>query len=88
MFTDKITILIAQVKNGGYLVESNDLPELNIFVRDEANLKTAIPAAIKYLYKHNRNINVQVSMQGPALDIPRPDGRASSRRYVELRSAA
>ena len=67
------TIAITIDKAGtGFFVSSDDLPELNVFVRNAAGLTTAVPEAIKYLYRHNRNVEVMVFMEVPVLPTAQP----------------
>ncbi len=62
---------------GGYYIDSRDLPELNVFVNAFDKIVTAVPQAIKYLYKHNRGMEVRVLMECPVFSD-------SSEEYVEL----
>ena len=52
-------------EEAGFFISSKDLPELNMLVRDEKNLTSAIPAAVKYIYKANRGIDVKILMEVP-----------------------
>ncbi len=61
---EKIVVAIQPVDTG-YYVDSTDLPELNIFVKDATRLVDAISGAIRYLYKHNRGLDVRVFMEVP-----------------------
>ncbi len=84
---ERITVTIERVQ-GVFFVDSEDMPELNVFVAKEERLTTAIPEAIKYLYKHNHNKDVRVLMEVPIFG---GQGRSRKpRRMVEIeyRSAA
>ena len=52
--TEAIFVQIEQMDGDvGFFISSRDLPELNMLVREERNLPSAIPHAVKYIYKHN-----------------------------------
>ena len=64
----KETIIVTiQPVETGFFVDSQDLPQMNLFVREAAKLVEAIPEAIKYLYKHNRGMDVRVLLEVPLL---------------------
>jgi len=87
--TEKIAVFIEPLETGGFLVDSDDLPQLNIFVHEEGNLVTAVSQAIKYLYRHNRNMEVNVMMPVPDFGKPVQDvPRLETRRKVSLELAA
>lgn len=73
---ETIVLTIEQVA-GGYYIDSQDLPELNVFVKAIDKVVTAVPEAIKYLYRHNRGMDVRVFMEVPVF----PD---STQECVEL----
>ena len=72
---ETITITIERIDTGFY-VDSDDLPTLNLLVQEEVKLVVAIPEAVKYLYKHNRQLDVRVLMEIPIFDAP--DAAASA----------
>ena len=76
---EKITILIEKI-DSGYFVDSQDLKQLNLFVKMEIDLINAIPEAIKYLFKHNRGVDVRVLMEVPVFPVDSPN----SERIIEL----
>ena len=68
------TILVQIERLGGeagFFISSKDLPELNMLVREERNLTSAIPNAVKYIYKHNRGLDVRVLMEVPVFQDTR-----------------
>jgi len=75
----KVKIFICKHENG-FFVDSDDLPELNVFVENEHDLVNAIPQAIKYLFKHNENAEVRVLMEVPVFS----DDYSIPERIVEL----
>ena len=71
---ERESILITIDEAGaGFFVSSDDLPELNVFVQSADGLITAVPDAIKYLYRHNRNVEVMVLMDVPDLPTANPN---------------
>ena len=77
----RIMVTIQQVQ-GGFFVDSEDMPELNVFVAKEERLTMAVPEAIKYLYKHNHKKKVRVLMEVPIFE--RRDRSKKPRRMVEI----
>ena len=73
---EKIVLTIDKVPNG-YYIDSRDLTELNLFISSIDKILTAVPEAIKYLYKHNRGMDVRVLMEVPVFSV-------STEEYVEL----
>ena len=73
---EKIVLTIEQVPNGFY-IDSRDLTELNLFISSIDKILTAVPEAIKYLFKHNRGMDVRVLMEVPVFS-------GSTEEYVEL----
>ena len=76
---EKIVLTIEQVPSG-YYIDCRDLPELNLFISSFEKILTAVPEAIKYLYKHNRGMDVRVLMEVPVFS----DAAVKSEKYVEL----
>ena len=73
---EKVVLTIEQVPNGFY-IDSRDLTELNLFISSIDKILTAVPEAIKYLFKHNRGMDVRVLMEVPVFS-------GSTEEYVEL----
>ena len=69
---EKVVLTIEQVPDG-YYIDSRDLTELNLFISSIDKLLTAVPEAIKYLYKHNRGMDVRVLMEVPVFLTVLPD---------------
>lgn len=69
---ETILVQIEPLDGGeGFFISSKDLPELNMLVREERNLTSAIPNAVKYIYKHNRGLDVRVLMEVPVFQDTR-----------------
>ena len=70
--TETILVQIEQMdEEVGFFISSRDLPELNILVREERNLTSAIPNAVKYIYKRNRGLDVRILMEVPVFQDTR-----------------
>ena len=66
MKSETIIVQIERMgEQAGFFVNSKDLPELNMIVKEERNLAVAIPNAIKYIYKRNRELDVMILMEVP-----------------------
>lgn len=78
---ERITVTIERVQ-GGFFVDSEDMPELNVFVAKEERLTMAVPEAIKYLYRHNHHKDVRVLMEVPI--FASQGGSQKPRRTVEI----
>ena len=57
--------------SGGFFVDSDDLPTLNLFVQDVRRLLSAIEHGVKYLYRHNRKMEVSVFFDRQHLEAER-----------------
>ena len=69
---EAILVQIEQMdEDVGFFISSKDLPELNILIKEERNLTSAIPNAVKYIYKHNRGLDVRVLMEVPVFQDTR-----------------
>ena len=69
---ETILVQIEPMDEGvGFFISSRDLPELNMLVREERNLTSAIPNAVKYIYKRNRGLDVRVLMEVPVFQDTR-----------------
>ena len=77
---ETITVTIAQM-GAGFFVDSDDLPTLNLLVKEEVKLVMAISEAVKYLYRHNRQLDVRVLMEIPVFDVP---ATAPPKRELEI----
>ena len=75
----KIIISIYKIDTG-FFVDSRDLPQLNLFVKEEINLINAIPEGIKYLFKHNEGVEVRVLMEVPVFS----DDSSTPERIIQL----
>ncbi len=63
---ESILVRIETMDEGvGFFISSKDLPELNVLVREERNLTSAIPNAVKYIDKRNRGLDVRVLREVP-----------------------
>ena len=81
MDSNKLKIKISIYKiDTGFFVDSRDIPQLNLFVKDEINLINAIPEAIKYLFKHNEGAEVRVLMEVPVFS----DESSTPERIIQL----
>lgn len=74
-----IKILIYKIETG-FFIDSRDLPQLNLFVKEEVNLIKVIPEAIKYLFKHNEGVDVRVLMEVPVFS----DDSSTPERIIQL----
>ena len=69
---EPILVQIEQMgEDVGFFISSKDLPELNMMIRKERNLTSAIPNAVKYIYKRNRGLDVKVLMEVPVFQDTR-----------------
>lgn len=88
MTNRKITVVVERLARTGFLVSSDDMPELNIFVEGESNLTVAIPKAIQFLMQRNEGKNVRVLMECPILDQGGPQSNGPYSRSIELQDLA
>ena len=66
MANQKRTIMVTIEKiSTGFWIDSEDMPELNVFVRSEAAITEAVIKAVEYFYRHNHKEKVRCVMEVP-----------------------
>lgn len=68
--TDTLLLTIQPTENG-FCVFSEDMPTLNLFVKELHRLHAAVAKALRYLYRHNENAEIErLLLEIPVADQP------------------
>jgi hypothetical protein len=81
IYTEVVNVTIARKPYGWFVAESRDLPGLFVSHPTLEQVVKDIPAIIKALYKHNRNMDVVAIQAG---NPPSPAEDAEIRPWVTL----